>query len=542
MELLIKNGLIIDGSGSQGYKSDILIKEDKIVKIGKNLETQQGKIIDASSKIVSPGFIDMHSHADLTILQVNTAEAYLMQGVTTLACGMCGLGIAPANDKVRKYYSTLVKSIIGSSRLNLFESIKEFTEELDRKGISPNLALFIPHGNVRTCILGMEDRVPTQKELKAMKNLIRRGMENGAFGLSTGLIYPPGILTSKQELIEVCKVLADYNGIYDSHMRNEGTRIIDIGMSELIDIARTCKIQAQISHWKAGINSAWYLTSDMINFVNKARKEGLKIFADVYPYEESSTSLSGILLKPWVYNSFQENLTDLNKRQKIVNEFTESLSSSYISSISQDISNSELQNVIFAYLMKKIRIISVLYHHEIEGLMLGKALKNLYPTKNFPDALLDFIRDEEGSIMISVKQMSERKSILSLFKQEFVSIGSDGFLVTDSNTHPRSYGTFPKILSRYIREKGIVSLEEGIRKMTSLPASILHLRDRGIIKPDYKADIVVFDFNTIKDMSTYENGRQFPAGIEYVIVNGKITIENGKHLGTLNGKVLKHRP
>lgn len=542
MNILIKNGLIIDGTGSPGYKSDIFIKEDKIEAIGAELEENVEKSIDASNKIVVPGFIDMHSHADLTILQVNKAEAYLKQGVTTIACGMCGLGLFPANDLVRTYYSTLVKSIIGSLKLRLFDTLKDFKLEINKNGISPNLAMFIPHGNVRACVLGLEDRAPTKSELESMKKIITSEMENGAFGLSTGLIYPPGISSSTEELIELSKVIAKYNGIYDSHMRNEGAAVIDIGMNELIRIAKESKVQAEISHWKTGINSAWSLTSDMINLVKKARDEGLNIHADIYPYEESSTSLSGILLQPWVYEAFQKNLTNTKSRKKIINEFVNNLSSSYISKISQDVSYSAIKELVFAYLTKKLRIISVLHNHEIEGLMLGEALKTLYPQRETPDALLDFLRDEEGSIMISIKQMSERKSITFLFKQQFVCIGSDGFLVVDSNTHPRSYGTFPRILRRYVMEKKIVSIEEAIRKMTSLPASILHLNDRGVINQGYIADLTIFDPDKIRDKSTYQDGRQFPEGIDHVIVNGRITVENGKHLGTLNGRILNHKP
>lgn len=539
MNILIKNGLIIDGTGSQGYISDILIKDDKIIKIGTDLEANGSEIIDASNRVVAPGFIDMHSHADLTILQVNKAEPTIMQGITSLVVGMCGLGLAPANDEVRKYYSKIVTNMFGSTKLQLYDTLQEFMELIEKKEISTNLAFFIPHGNIRASILGMEERAATFEELETMKSIVRRGMETGAFGLSTGLIYPPGIITPTEELIELSKVVREYNGIYNSHMRNEGTGVVDVGMTELIEIARKANIQAQISHWKAVFSTAWNLTSDMINLVKKARNEGLNIHADLYPYEESSTSLSGILLKPWVYNNFKENLTNSDIRKKIINEILDSISSNYLTSLPEGIPKSTVIEGIISYLMKKIRIISVLHNQKVEGFKLDRALKSLYPNKNIPEALLDFIRDEEGSIMVSIKQMSERKSILSLFKQDFVCIGSDGLIVLEGNTHPRAYGTFPKILGRYVREKRIVSLEEGIRKMTSLPASILHLKDRGIIKLEYKADLVIFDPEIIIDKSTYMNGRQHPEGIDYVIVNGKITAEKGKHTGALNGRILK---
>ena len=543
MDILIKNGIIVDGTGTPRFKSDIMIKKGVISQIGKRIESEdnESKIIDASNRIVSPGFIDMHSHADLTILQLNKAEAYIMQGVTTLNVGMCGIGLAPANEKVRKYYSNFVTNMFGSTKLQLYDTLQEFMDLIEKKGISPNLAFFIPHGNIRVSVLGMENRSATFEELEIMKNIIRREMEAGAFGLSTGLIYPPGIITPTKELIELSKVVSEYNGIYDSHMRNEGTGVIDKGMAELIKIARDAKIQAQISHWKATGNNAWNLTSEMINLIVKSRGEGLNIYADLYPYEASSTSLSGILLQPWVYADFKGNLTNSKIRKRIIDEINSILLSNFFTNVPEGISKTELIEGIISYLLRNTTIISVQHNKEVEGFKLEKVLNSLYPNRNSFDALLDFVRDEEGSIMVSMKMMSEKKSILHLFQQDFVCIGSDGIIPIDGNTHPRAYGTFPRILSRYVREKKIISLEEAIRKMTSLPATILHLKNRGIIELGYKADLVIFDPEIIRDRATYKKGCQYPDGIDYVIVNGKITVERGNHIGTLNGQILKHK-
>jgi N-acyl-D-amino-acid deacylase len=544
MNILIRKGIIVDGTGSPGYKSDVYIKKSRIDKIGLNIEEDDCEVIDASKKVVSPGFIDMHSHGDLTILETNKAEATIMQGVTTLIVGMCGISLAPANDKVRNYYSTFVENVFGSGKLQLFGTLQEYMYVIEKKGISTNLAFFIPQGNIRVSIIGLDDRSATPEELKSMKNMVKRELEAGAFGMSTGLIYPPGSITSTEEIIELCKVVRQYGGIYDSHIRNEGIKILEEGMGEFIKIVRKAKIQGQISHWKAAGNFAWKLTPKMIKMAINARNEGLNIYADIYPYEEGSTSLAGFLLKPWVYKNFQENLTNPNTREKIIDETINMLTSTFLTNITskiQELPRTKMIEFMFNFLKNSVRIISVLHNHQIEGKFLNDALKTLYPKKDIAEALLDFIRDEEGSIMVSFKGMNERRSILSLFQQDFVCIGSDGFLVLDSNTHPRSYGTFPKILARYVRDKKIVSLEEGVRKMTSLPASILGLKDRGIIRENYKADIVIFDPDEIKDKATYQNGRQFPEGIYYVIVNGEITAKNGNHLGVLNGQILRHR-
>ncbi|MHA1148695.1 MAG: N-acyl-D-amino-acid deacylase family protein [Promethearchaeota archaeon] len=542
MDILIKNGTIIDGTGSPRFDADLLIKGDTIVEIGPSLEIDGVKIIDASNRIITPGFIDMHNHADLTILKVNMVEAYIMQGCTTLVVGMCGIGLAPANDTVREFYENFVTKIFGSENMKLYDTLASYFNAIEEKGISLNLAFFIPQGNVRGCVLGVKERPPNTKELEEMKTIVHKGMQDGAFGLSTGLIYPPGSVSTTEELIELCKVVKEYGGIYDSHMRNEGTGVISEGMTELLRIVREANIQGQISHWKAGSSFAWKLTPEMIQTVKKARMEGLNVYADMYPYDEGSTSLSGVLLRPWVYENFKENLTNQETRQKIVEQTLDMFFENFLGDLPwliKKIPKFIMKRLIFMVAKKTVRIISVTHNHEVEGKMLGEALKILYPKKKFVEALLDFVRDEEGTIMISFKQMSEEKSILELIKQDFVSIGSDGFLVMECNTHPRSYGTFPKILGNYVRQKHLFSLEEGIRKMTGLPATILGLKDRGILKSYKKADIVIFDANEVIDTATYYKGTSYPKGIDYVIVNGELTVAEGKHLGTLNGKILR---
>jgi N-acyl-D-amino-acid deacylase len=544
MDIIIKNGMVIDGTGAPGYKADLLIKGNTIQKIGENLNEEDYEIIDASNRVISPGFIDMHNHGDLSILNVNRAEATLMQGCTTLVVGVCGLGLAPANKVVKFYYGNFVSKTFGLSGMNVYNTLHDYFDEIEKQGIATNLAFFAPQGNIRLDILGIEERPADQKELARMKETLEKCMEDGAFGLSTGLIYPPGSITQTEEIIELCKVVKKYNGIYDSHMRNEGTGVVSEGMAEIIRIAKETGVQCQISHWKAGTNFAWKLTPLMIETMQKAREDGVNIYSDMYPYEEGSTSLTGILLKTWVYGNFNKNLTDPETRKRIVDEVFDLFISNFLQDMPGYIKilpKGLLKKLIIIGAKKLVRVVSVKHNQHVEGLKLGKVLKMLYPKRKLVDALLDFMRDEEGSIMISFKQMSEKKSIFELIKQDFVCIGSDGFLVIDKNTHPRSYGCFPKILGDYVREKGIFSLEEGIWKMTGLTASILGLKDRGFIKPNYKADIVIFDPETIIDTSTYSNGRQFPKGIDYVIVNGEITVKYGKHLGVLNGQILKHR-
>jgi len=544
MDILIKNGAVIDGTGAPRLKSDVLIKGDLIQEIGVNLSGEGCEIIDATGKVVSPGFIDMHHHADLSILNMNKAEATLMQGCTTLVVGVCGLGLAPAKRVAKKYYSNFVAKTFGVPGMKVFGTLKDYFNDIEKQGISTNLAFFAPQGNIRIDVLGLEERPATQEELAQMKDTLKQCMEDGAFGMSSGLIYPPGLVTQTEELIELCKVVKDYNGIYDSHMRNEATGVISEGMAEIIRVAKETGVQAQISHWKAASNFAWKLTPKMVETVRNAREDGINIYVDMYPYEEGSSSLTGVLLRPWVYGKFHENLTNPDTRKRIIDEVFQMFKDNFLSDVPafiKIIPDFLLKKLIILVAKKVVRVISVSKNHHIEGLKLGKALKILYPKKKTLDALLDFMRDEEGSIMVSFKQMSEKKSIFELISQDFVCIGSDGFLVIDANTHPRSYGTFPRILGNYVRLNNLFSLEEGIHKMTGLTAEILGLKDRGLIKQNYKADLVVFDPITIIDTSTYEKGTTYPIGVEHVIVNGEVTVKNGEHLGTLKGRILKHK-
>jgi len=543
-ELLIKNGRIVDGTGAPGFISDILIKDDKIFKISKNLQSGGVKIIDASNKIVSPGFIDMHNHSDFTLMSkdANKIEPYLRQGVTTLVVGMCGLGICPANEKVKSsYFNYLNKAFITSEVV--FENLSDFFEAINKKGISANLAFFIPQGNVRACILGSEERPATIEELEAMKEIVRKNMEAGAFGLSSGLVYPPGSVSPTEELIGLSKVVSKYDGIYDSHMRNEGAGVIDIGMKELVEIARKANVRAHISHWSVISKKAPEMTPNVIEYIKKARKEGLRISADVVVYDDGSTSLSFILLSTWVFQNFKENLTNPATRKKLSREIFEKLYAMFLADAPfyiKMLPNFILKKLLFTGLAKGILIISSTYNHQVEGKSIYDALKTLYPNKKIEDALFDFIRDEDGGIMIRVQFKDEKRSVIPIYQQDFVCPSSDGGVILDKNTHPRSYGAFIRVLQRWVREMKVISLEEAIRKMTSLPASILGIHDRGLIKENYNADLVIFDLAKVEEKGTIANGRQYPEGIDHVIVNGQLTIENGKHIGIFNGQVLKH--
>lgn len=543
MGILIKNGFIVDGSGSSGYIADLLIEDEEIKKIEENLEVNGVKTIDASNKVVTPGFIDIHNHSDLTLFQSLKVEPYILQGCTTLAVGMCGLGVVPSNEKVRDFYFKNMNQ--RSFSYGLYKNLPAFWEEIERKGgVAINLAFFIPQGNVRAFVLGASERAPTERELVSMKEIIRENMEAGAFGMSTGLVYPPGSVSSTEELIELSKVVADYDGLYDSHMRNEGAKVIDVGMSELVKIAKKANVRAHISHWSVISKFAYDMTPKVIEYIKNARHEGLPITADCTVYPDGATNLALILLKPWVFEDLKQNLTNEKTRKKIANEVFDKVydfffadAPFYVKLIPKFI----LRKLIFRGLAKTTSVITTENNSKVEGKSLFEIFNKFYSEKKLEEALLDFIRDEGGNITIRVQTKDEEKSIIPIFKQEFVAPSSDGFLETEKNTHPRSYGAFARVLERWVREMEIIPLEEAIRKMTSLPASILQLPDRGLLKPGYKADIVIFDRNKIEEKGTIKNGKQHPVGIDYVFVNGKLTGEKRKHTGIINGKILKHK-
>ncbi|TXT60753.1 MAG: putative D-aminoacylase [Promethearchaeota archaeon] len=544
MRIVIKNGTIVDGSGSPRFKADLLIEDERITKIGEDLKIEDAEIINAEDKIVSPGFIDIHNHSDLSIFQSLQNEPYILQGVTTIVVGMCGLGVYPSNKNVEKYYFNYLDKAFFSAG-TMFEDVRSLWDDLKEKGgFSPNMAFFIPHGNVRACVMGSKERKANQEELEKMKKIIMEHMEAGTFGMSTGLVYPPGSVTSTEELIELSKVIGEYDGIYDSHMRNEGAGVIDIGMNELIRIAREANVRAHISHWSVISKYAYKMTPKVINHLKEAKKSGLELTADVTVYDDGATSLSFILLSTWVFENFKENLNNKETRRKISTEIFEKLYSFFFADAPfylKLIPKFILKKLIFKGLAKGTTILSVNHNREVEGMSVYKALTKLYPDKKLEESLLDFIRDEEGGILIRIKHKDEEKSVIPIFKQEFVCPSSDGFLEMEKNTHPRSYGAFARVLQRWVREMNVVSLEEAIRKMTSLPASILKLNKRGLLKPGYKADITIFNMEKIEEMGTIKDGKQHPLGIDYVIVNGAITARKGKHTGMRNGAILKHQ-
>ena len=498
-DLLILNGTIIDGSGDASYQSDLAIKDDRIVKIG-NLSSYDAKIIiNAVNLIVAPGFIDSHTHAIRGIFDVPTAESSLLQGVTTLTDGNDGTSPYPIND----HYA-----------------------EIEALKISPNWAVFVGQGTLRQEVMGLEDRNPTGEELDQMKSMIADAMEDGALGISTGLFYVPGSFSSTQEIIELSKVAGGYGGIYISHMREEAADILK-SINETINIGIEADIPVQITHHKIIGKANWGLAKNTLKLIDEAINRGVNVSIDQYPYTASQTSIRA-LIPQWAQAGGRKELLkriDDPKSRKL-------LIDGIIERILFDRGGGHPKNV---FISKSS------WDTSMEGKNLADLCneRGLEPTPyNAAIVVFDIIKGGGAS---AVYHAINSDDVDLIMQHPMTSIASDGPLTVYNvgSPHPRTYGTFARVLGTYVRERNIISLEEAIRKMTSLPAKILSIDRRGLIKEGYYADITIFDKNVIADKSTFEDPHQYAVGVNSVIVNGIIVVENGMHNGNRPGKVLR---
>ena len=528
-DLVIKNGIIVDGTENPWFRNDVAIKDGKILKIGKVKE--KGEVeIDATNLVVSPGFIDLHNHSDMTILAYPNAESYIMQGVTTAIVGNCGLSMAPVNpDKV-----DLLKRYLAPFLAKDFEyewdwkTLGEFYEKIEKQGTTMNLVPLVGHGTVRLAVKGFDPDKSSKEELEEMKSLIAQAMEEGAFGMSTGLIYPPGSYSPTEEIIELAKVIAEYGGIYTTHMRNESKRLIE-AVEEAIRIGEEAGVPVEISHHKASGRPNWGKVCATLRLMKRARERGVEVNCDVYPYTAGSTTITA-LLPNWALeggvNKMLERLKDKETRERIKLEIEEDrmIGENFLKAAGWD-----------GVLISQCLI------EEYEGKTLEQILREKGTFNKPYEGLFDWLIEIKGSAAMVIFIMDE-EDVKTVISHPLSMIISDSWVTTPyagGKPHPRAYGTFPRVLRKYVREEKLLSLEEAIRKMTSLPATKVRLQDRGLIKEGFWADLVIFDPNKIMDKATYQDPHQYPEGINYVIVNGQIVVENGKLTGKRPGKVIK---
>jgi N-acyl-D-amino-acid deacylase len=498
-DVVISNGRIIDGTGNPWFRGDIAINDGKIVKIG-NVTGDAKLTIDARGLIVSPGFVDVHTHIETHALTVPTAPNFIHDGVTTVVTGNCGF------SKV---------------------DIGKYLDQLDSTKLSINVATLIGHNNIRREVMGESMRAANESEQKKMEQLVAQAMEQGAVGFSTGLIYVPGTYAKTDEVTRLAKVAASYNGVYASHIRNEGDNVME-AIDEALQVGREANLPVEISHFKVTSKPNWGMSKNTVARIERARQEGIDVTIDQYPYVASSTSLNS-LVPSWVFSggndSMKYRIKDPSIREKIIDEMKKGLRKRKLKD--------------FSYAM--------VANYPPDSMYNGKNISEVNRVRGKKAT----VKEEAGTILDMVLtghvQMiyftMDEGDLVRIMQYPFNMIASDAGISKSgsSRLHPRGYGTNARVLGHYVRERKVLTLEEAIRRMTSLPARKFQLRDRGILQEGMAADIVIFDEIEISDAATYINPHAYSRGFKWVIVNGQLTIENGLHTGTRNGHVLRRQ-
>jgi N-acyl-D-amino-acid deacylase len=530
LDLVIKNGHVVDGTGNPWFNADVGIQGERIAKIGRLSKDKALRVLDVSGLIVSPGFIDMHSHSDLLLLINPKAESKIRQGVTTEVIGNCGDSAAPLDKNMREE-AIKTSPFVKEAKLKLdWSTMAEYLRRLDRQGIAVNVAPLVGHGNVRACAMGFANRAPTGNEMETMKKTLAKAMNEGAFGMSTGLIYPPGCYSKTEELIELSAVVAKCGGIYTSHIRGEGENLLK-SVKEAITIGKKAALTVEISHHKAGGKANWGKVKQSLKVIEEARARGVDVTCDVYPYIAASFGLSA-MLPPWTYEGGTDKLLERLRDPAIRSRLRKEMETGF----------PDWPSPLKAAGWDCTVISHCRNHPQYEGKSIEEITR---PKKIDPfEFTFDLLIEEKASVGVVRFAMCE-EDVQTVLQHPVSMIGSDSSAVAPygilgkGKPHPRAYGTFPRVLGKYVREERLLGLENAVRKMTSLPAQKLGLRDRGLIRPQMYADITVFDLQKIADKASYAEPHQYPEGVEYVIVNGKIVIDGKEHTGVLAGKALR---
>ncbi|MFC1554079.1 amidohydrolase family protein [candidate division KSB1 bacterium] len=531
-DILIRNGKIVDGSGNPWFFGDIGITDGIILSIGDLAGDTAAETINADGYVVAPGFIDMHTHCDggLGNPGSNVNLNYLSQGTTTVVTGHCGSSVS----------------------MNAMETKKIWEEN----GIGTNAVFLVGHGDARRSVMGNEPRTATAEEIEEMKIIIRRAMEDGAWGMSTGLEYVPGRYSATEEVIELAKIVGEFGGVYANHMRNENSGIVD-AINETVRISRETGVRSSVAHFKVTGKNNWGLMKDAVSAIQNARADGVQIAADQYPYTQSSPIglISSFIRIPVDMEPFSEIRARRRDRDLSESE-RETLDERYRyeleNALSDRVKREQIRKLTVEGRPNNPSAVASWGWHDFSIMVSDK-----YPQlvgKNFIDIadeqgrdifdiVTELIINEPGILYAGGSQSTEDQEYALL--QDWVMVSSDGSahrIVEESDDpvrgHPRNFGSQTRILGKFVREDGLLTLENAVRKMTSLPASFLQMKKRGMLLEGFAADLVIFDPETVSDKATYADSRQYCTGVEYVIVNGKISVENSKYNGTLNGKVL----
>ena len=496
-DILIRNGKIIDGTGNNWYYGDVAISNGKIVEIGKQLDFSAGKTIDASGLIVAPGFIDVHTHLEEDEAKDPLAQNFIYDGVTTCITGNCGL----SNTDIAKY-------------LRFIDSLK----------LSINVATLIGHNDVRKTVMGRVNRDATPGEQQRMEDMVDKAMNDGAMGLSTGLIYIPGTYTKTPEIVGLSKVVAKYRGVYATHMRDEADSVTQ-AIEEALTIGKEAAIPVEISHFKVSGQQNWGRSKETLALIKKAREGGIDVTIDQYPYTASSTSVSTLIPDEILadgQDSIKARLLRSEVKKYVINEMLQKLKKRKLKHFSYVVVANYQPDT--AYNGKSIETIN-----RMKG---GK-----HKAKAEAETIIDIMINGGASAVFHGMSEDDVKRIMQYPFNMFASDASIRVL-NAGMPHPRGYGTNARVLSKYVRKEKVISLEEAVRRMTSLPAQKFQLEDRGMLRKGYAADIVIFNENEVNDLSTFEKPHAYSEGFLYVIVNGKLTVENNKHNGTRAGRAI----
>ena len=523
--ILIKNGMIIDGLGTPAFPGEVAIKDGKIVKVAEKINGSAETIIDAEGMVVSPGFIDPHAHNDGYIFLDPSNMYKLAQGVTTEISGNCGESLFPVSEKffdeTFNYYASYYPT---EAAMRNYTTAKNFFSDVKQLPLGNNVGYLCAHGSLRMSSMGFASRQATTEELEAMKAMLTEAMESGAMGMSCGLVYSPGCFADTEELTELCKIVKAYDGVFTVHMRSEGFGLIQ-AIKEVIEIARKSGVRTIISHLKALGRNFWGMSVEALALIEQAQADGLEIFCDQYPYTTCSTMLHWVIPNEYTEGGMLkmcERLAEPEVRERIKGMF--------------DNKFGPWDNLMENFTPAGIYVLKA--DHSPDAI--GKSLQDYADSINGDpyELLFDIIIADKADVIAAFEAMSE-EDIGRIMQKDYCMVGSDGIVVKpEEKTHPRLTSAFPRVLGKYVREENVVPLEKAIRKMTSLTASVLGLEEKGQLSEGYDADICIFNPATVKDTGTLADFNQLPEGIQYVLVNGKVALQNGQYTNAASGNLV----
>lgn len=520
-DVVLKDGFVVDGTRGKPYKASICIKDGKIAAVTDEMTIMGKEVIDCRNKIISPGFIDLHQHSDACPLNSAEPKSMIHQGVTSEIGGNCGISLFPANeesrDEIKKFFARTVEIVPEDENL-VVDNILDYARIGSKNSFPVNMGTLIGHGTLRGSVIGFEDRRATPEEMEKMKTLLEEEMKNGAFGMSLGLIYPPSSYGDIEEFVELSQVIKANHGILTVHMRNESDKVVE-AVDEMIEVAEKSGVHLHISHLKLIGKAQWGNSQILLDNIEAARKRGCTITCDQYPYQATATGLAA-LVPGWAQDGGNAKMLErlAAKNERLLHDILEEMERRGGSNC--------------------VGISSTLGHMpELDGMHMDEIaqLYNLPPE----EAVMKVLLGCEGGALAIYYSLNE-EDVLNIMKDMNISVGSDGCDFSydlDFNPHPRSFGTFPRFL-QMVREHNLMSLEDAIYKMTALPASIIHQKDRGILKVGNIADITVFDYEEIEDLSTFTKAPMKPKGIYHVFVSGVPSIINGKQTKERAGGIL----